>query len=194
VAKKRFDALARTLISIASRRQLLRGLVAAGFGVDVARSPALVDARRKRKRKHKKKEKKATPNEFGCFEVGDPCKSEADCCSGICEGKKCRAHDTGTCNQKAPGTCEAGNPLETLCNGRTDCACLRTTADSNACAQLGTDACADCQKDADCAALGFPPGTACAPFAGDLACTGVCESGMVCTVPCGYTPPDPEPD
>jgi hypothetical protein len=127
----------------------------------------------KKKRKHKKRKPKAQPNEFGCLEVGDPCKSDEQCCSGVCEGKKCRAHDTGTCKQDgqlAP------------CNNRTNCGCFTTTAGSDICAELFPPSdCAACQRDADCEALGFPLGSACAPYD--------CPSGTACMVPCGKAPP-----
>lgn len=183
MGQNRFAAVTRAVRSIPSRRDVLRGLAGAGLGLGIARLPDLAEAKKKRKRKHKKKEKKVRPNEFGCFEVGDPCRSEADCCSGICEGKKgkltCRAHDTGTCKQD-------GQLVP--CNNRTTCGCLHTTAGSDICSELfvpGGSACAACQRDADCLALGFPPGSACglSPIP--------CESGMACFVPCGTVLPPP---
>jgi hypothetical protein len=191
-----FTAVTRSLISLPSRRHILRSLAGAGLGLGSARLPDFVEANKKRKRK--KKNKKAKPNEFGCLSVDKTCKNSKQCCSGICEGKKgkrtCRAHGTGTCDQKAPGICTAPNPLLTRCNNSDQCACIRTTAGSNFCYDQDADAgsdCADCQQDADCEALGFPPGTACAPvFAG--ACSGACETGMYCVVPCGTEPPVPE--
>jgi hypothetical protein len=192
----RAPTLARTLTSLPSRRNVLRGLAGSGLGLGIARWQPTANA--KKKHKHKKKPKKAKPNAFGCFDVGDPCKSADQCCSGICEGKKgkrkCRAHDDGTCDQKSQGVCEAGNPLLVLCNGKSDCVCFRTTGGSNVCAALFGETlsqCADCQKDADCLALGYPPGTTCAPITGDYACADICEGGMACMLPCGTALPEP---
>jgi hypothetical protein len=187
---RKFDHFVRSFANESSRRDALRRLAGVGLALGVARLPDLAEAKKKRKRKGKnKKDKSVKPNEYGCFNVGDPCKSEADCCSGICEGKKCRAHHTGTCDQDEPGACEAGNPIDTLCNGK-QCACIRTTGGSKFCGSvmLPTD-CADCKKDADCEAQGFPSGTACVPYGGEFACAGACDSGMACFAPCGTPVP-----
>lgn len=165
-----------------------------GLGYGVARLPEAADATKKRKRK--RREKKAKPNAFGCLEVGDACKIADQCCSGICEGQKgertCRAHGNGTCNQKEEGICKAVNPALTRCNTTEgNCLCFGTTAGSNFCAnpQIGSGSeCAVCKKDADCEALGFPPGFACTPVT-EGNCFGLCESGKVCVAPCGIGPP-----
>jgi hypothetical protein len=91
-----FDDLLRALSQ--PRRSFLAGVVAIAAGWRGGRDAS---AKKKRKRKHRKKRRRtATPNEFGCLEVGDPCKSSDQCCSGICDGKKdnksCRAHGGGT--------------------------------------------------------------------------------------------------
>jgi hypothetical protein len=176
VDHNRFVAVTQSLISIPSRRHLLRGLAGAGLGLGVARLPGSAEA----KKKGKKKPRKGRPNAFGCLEVGDPCRNAAQCCSGICKGKKgvrrCRAHDTGTCKQDG---------VLAPCNNRTNCGCFRTTAGSDICAELFPPSdCAECQRDADCLDLGFPAGSACGP--------GPCEGGMACYVPCGAEIPDPE--
>jgi hypothetical protein len=183
----RFDGLTRALAR--SRRSLISG----GLAVAAGRL-GMVDADARKKRRHKKRKKRqpqATPNQYGCLEINDPCTGADDCCSGICEGKKCRAHGAGTCAQNEPGLCEAGNPLDTICNG-TQCLCVRTTAGSNYCGTLlMPSACADCGKDADCEAQGFPPGTACVPFVGEFSCAGQCqETGTACIVPCGTPLPE----
>jgi hypothetical protein len=186
----------RALRSAPSRRDLVRGLVGAGLGLGFARVPDL-SAAKKRKRK-KKKAKTGTPNEFGCIEVGDFCTSEDQCCSGICAGKKgrktCRAHDVGTCAQGAEGICTAsGGPALQRCNNEEFCFCFQTTAGSNYCATPPSampEQCAECQTDADCEARGYPAGAACAPVSQGN-CSGLCESGMACLVPCGTELPDP---
>lgn len=189
---QRFARLSRVLTSIPSRRDILIGLSGAGVALGLARRPE--DAGAKKKRKNKKKTKKAKPNRFGCLEAGDPCKNVDQCCSGICEGKKgrrtCRARNVGTCTPDMPGFCLAPNPVLMSCNNRPGCACFRTTAGSNSCLDTSgtTDFCADCRKDTDCLALGFPAGSACIPVtAGN--CSGNCESGMACFPPCAAVEP-----
>lgn len=193
----RITALKRSLISMPSRRDVLRGLAAAGLGLRAMWPQEPAVAKGKRKRKNKKK--KAKPNAFGCLSVNKTCKNAEQCCSGICEGKKskrrCRAHDTGTCEQDVAAICQSASPITTTCNNRGDCACFRTTAGSSFCAELfcgreGCSECAECQRDADCVALGFPPEAACAPVSAGL-CAGICESGMACVAPCGDEPPAP---
>jgi hypothetical protein len=177
-----FDHLARSLTG--SRRSLLAGVLAVAIGWLGAPG---VKAKKKPKTKPK-------PNRYGCLDVGDPCKRDGQCCSGICKGKpgkkRCRAHDTGTCPQRRPGLCDPHQPTVTPCNNET-CVCLRTTADSNFCANANSVNCADCKKDADCLAEGFPKGTACVPMTGGE-CTNFCdETGMACMLPCGTELPDP---
>ena len=174
----------RSLTRVPSRRDIVRGLVGAGLGLGMARAPNRAAADKKRKRKPKKPK----PNAFGCLNVGVACKNAGQCCSGICAGKKntrkCRAHDTGTCKQKFPGLC-SDPPTLAQCNGSETCYCIRTTANSNFCAQLGEPVCVDCRKDVDCEALGMPPGSACLPTASGI-CGGDCpETGMACLPPCG---------
>jgi hypothetical protein len=192
--QNRFVSVTRSLTTLPSRRDLLRGLVAAGLGLGIARLPDLVEAKTKRK-KRRKKEKTPQLNEFGCLEVGDACRSETDCCSGICAGakgkKRCQAHGTGACPQNSVGICLAtADEIPVLKCGNNDlCFCYTTTADSNFCGNRGprvgnVESCADCQTDADCLALGFPAGAACAPV-GVGYCSGQCESGMACLAPCG---------
>jgi hypothetical protein len=191
VDQTRLERLTKALIAIPSRRDVLRGLSGLGLALGAARLPVVVDAK-KRKHKKKKKDKKAKPNAFGCLEVGDPCKNADQCCSGICEGKKCRSHDTGTCNQKGPEICSIDPPIALTCNNDAACRCFGTTAGSIVCAQYANQElnCADCQRDADCAALGFPSGSVCAPFTVG-ACAGQCQSGMACLAPCGVELPPP---
>jgi hypothetical protein len=189
-----FDRLTRSIARHGSRRDVLRRLAGVGLALGVSRLPGLAEAKKGRKRKGRK-DKKAKPNAFGCLDVGDLCKSAAGCCSGICEGAKgkrtCQAHHAGTCDQREPGVCEAGNPADTLCNGE-QCACVRTTGGSKFCATLFPPSdCADCTKDTDCEAQGFPEGTACVPYGGEFLCAGQCETGMACVAPCGTEPPQP---
>ena len=198
----RFDTLARTLSGTRSRRDALSTFVGGTLGL-----LGLADAvakKRKGKGKGKKKSKKPKKNAFGCLNVGQPCRgNSANCCSGICQGKKpkkgkqdtsrCVAHDTGTCDQEATGICTGSVPALSTCNNRTNCACFRTTAASNYCAELfgpGLSQCATCQRDADCVAMGLPPSSACAPVSQGF-CAGTCPSGMACLIPCGSGAPPP---
>jgi hypothetical protein len=181
----------RALTGVPSRRDILRGLAAAGIGVGIVTLPDPTAAKKRRKRK--KKEKPAKPNEFGCFEVGDPCKSEVDCCSGVCEGKRCRAHGTDICRQDRPGVCTASIDQIPQLGCGANCWCFRTTAGSNFCGEgvrtSEQEDCTDCKTDADCLALGYPAGSACAQV-GRGNCAGWCDSGMACLVPCGAEYPE----
>jgi hypothetical protein len=182
----RFDRWARALSDPASRRQTIVASLLGGLALLRGGDGAMAKKKRRKKKKIKR-------NAFGCVNVGKTCRNSGQCCSGICQGKKgkrkCRAHDVGTCAQDGSGVCTAPNPALLTCNNSDSCFCLRTTAGSSACAQQFV--CADCQRDADCEALGFPPGSACAPVSSGN-CAGACESGMACVVPCGFEPPVPE--
>lgn len=180
----------RLLLAGTSRRDVLRGLTV-GFGLGGAHLTLPAEAKKKRKRK--KKQKAAKPNQFGCFEVGAQCKSGDDCCAGVCEGKKCRAHGTDICRQDKPGVCTAGLDEVPSLGCGPNCWCFRTTAGSNFCgANVRTSPpldCTSCRKDADCIALGYPPGSACAPV-GSGNCSTWCDTGMACLVPCGTPYPE----
>jgi hypothetical protein len=180
--KHRFARLRKALLGIPSRRDVLRGLAGVGLGMGAARLPGVVDAKKKRKRKNKRK-KKAKANEFGCLEVGEPCKNADQCCAGICEGKKCRAHDTGTCKQEGPELCVIDPPLALTCNDDATCRCFGTTADSIVCARYDAEGCADCGRDADCRALGYPPEAVCVPMSTGP-CAGACTGSTACLIPC----------
>jgi hypothetical protein len=192
VNQQRFALLIRSLTNVPSRRDVLRGLGAAGLALGLARSFELAEAKKKKRKKRKKRKPKATPNEFGCLEVNDPCTSPEQCCSGVCEGKRCRAHDTGTCAQDLDvEICLAGtieDALKVLCDNSQSCGCYRTTSGSYYCSAFlyneGDTRCADCKTDADCVALGFPPEAACAQVSRGR-CAGACPTGMACLVPCG---------
>lgn len=182
-----FDQFSRALTG--SRRSML--------GATLALAPGLLGfPTTAAKKKRKKRKPKAKPNEFGCLEVGGACKNADQCCSGVCEGKKgkrrCSAHDTGTCRQEGFGICSGSTGTPFKCNDSGNCVCFHTTSGSNFCADLanaGLDICADCQKDADCQGLGFPPGSACIPIS-EGGCDGICEGGMACFAPCGTPLPE----
>lgn len=197
----RFHDVTRTMTGLPTRRDLLRGLAGAGLGLGIAQGANLVGARKTRKQR-KKKGKRPQPNAFGCLDVGDACSSETGCCSGLCAGTKgkktCQAHGTGICPQNHVGICLAtADEIPVLkCGNQELCFCYTTTAGSNFCGQGGPRvgdkaACTDCQKDADCAALGFPAGSACAPV-GNGYCSGQCATDMACIPPCGVELPTPD--
>ena len=184
--QKHFDAVTRIVTRRPSRRDVVCGLAGVGLGLGGPRFSDIAEARKKRK--HKKRRKKAKPNEFGCVEVDKPCTSAEQCCSGICEGKKCRSHDTGTCDQTLKKEiCLAASVEDILvlrgCDSDLNCYCYRTTSGSRYCSagllNEGDPRCADCKTDADCVALGFPTEAACAPVSQGL-CAGSCPTGMAC--------------
>jgi hypothetical protein len=189
VKPTRLAALPRIVPRQPSRRDVVRGLI----GLGMAALPRIAAGHRKHK--HRNGSKKARPNEFGCLSVGAPCRGADQCCSGVCDGKKgqrrCRAHDTGVCDQQADGICTAVNPRLTACDPSGMCACFTTTAGSNFRANNfvpAERACVDCRKDADCEALGFPAGSACIPFTeGNY--VGICPTHTVCLPPCGVELP-----
>jgi hypothetical protein len=172
-----FDAAVRRLDHGLTRR----GVFVAGLWAALAARgplPEAAAAKHKHHRKHKK-HKKPKKNAFGCLDVGQACNGKDDqCCSGICDGKKpkhgekdksrCVAHDTGIC-QPGIDVCQ-GIQLE-CANGF----CFQTTGKAPFCAG-GTGACTDCQKDTDCQAQGFGPGSAC------VFCPLICPEtgGRVC--------------
>jgi hypothetical protein len=184
----RFDDITRRFSHLPSRRRLLGGLASGILGLGAGQFPDLAFAKKKRKRK--KKEKKAKPNAFGCLNVGDPCKSEDQCCSGICEGKKgkrkCVAHDAGVCGADSD-ICESGQP--SFCGGNNPCLCLTTTGNAPFCGEFapgvpGQTFCSDCSHDTDCEAE-FGPGAACVVYSG--VCADFCPTGTACVPACGGT-------
>ena len=182
---RHFDELVITLAQ--SRRSLVAGALTAAAGLLGIQAAAA--------RHHKPRKPRPQPNEFGCVDVGKPCRNSGNCCSGVCKGKKgrkrCRAHHTGTCKQGGVGHCL--EPSVETCNGNAACACARTTAGSDVCVQAapsGFDYCTDCSRDGDCEALGYPKGSVCLPTH-EGACAGGCDSDRACFVPCGAEWPLP---
>lgn len=185
-----------TLRGVPSRRDVLHGLTTAGLGLGLAFLPTLSEA--KPNPKKRKRLKPAKPNRFGCLEVKDSCRTHRQCCSGICTGKpgkkRCRAHGTKHCKQGVPGVCSTkyGDIYSLKCAAH--CLCYRTTAGSNFCSQgvyFDQRNCTTCNRDADCVALGFPPGSACAPVPKSGICAGLCDTGMACLAPCAIDLPAP---
>jgi hypothetical protein len=151
--RTRFDRWTRTVSPVLSRRGLATalGLVATGI-------PGLSTA----------KKKKLKRNSFGCVDVGKACRGkDANCCSGICDGKKpkkgqkdksrCVAHDEGGC-QADQDVCVEGEGSD--CPNNPEASCWRTTGKGSFCGFGGSSDCADCARDVDCEA-DFGAGAAC---------------------------------
>ncbi|MCA9878758.1 MAG: hypothetical protein KC442_13285 [Thermomicrobiales bacterium] len=169
----RFDDVARALSPLLTRRGLagLLGLTALG-------TAELAEAKRKRRKKKRKKKKSKngngndnTPkpqvklNAFGCVNVGDFCENSGQCCSGICDGAACKAHDVDSCQAgQTDLTCSGVNTnVECNAQGGGDGLCLTTTGNAGYCAGDREIAqCVTCNKDADC--------------------TGVCGQGAACVL------------
>ena len=174
----RFDRLTRALITVPSRRDLLRGLASAALSLALAGLSHPMRA----KDKHKK-DKKPKPNAFGCLNVGQKCfGKDAKCCSGICQGKKpkkgkedkrtCAAHDTGGC-QAGAEPCAGANELCTTSQGLPG-DCYTTTGNAGFCGASGA-ICTVCSRDSDCHEL-LGARAAC------VLCAG-CAEGTLCASP-----------
>jgi hypothetical protein len=198
----RFDALARSLGAATSRRRVIGGMLGTlGLG---ALSP-LVSEAKNHKRKHKKNKTKKTPlvlNQFGCVSVGGKCKgSNANCCSGVCHGKKpergegdksrCVEHNQDSCTAERNFCVQNPGDLSvTQCNAANpEAVCVVATGNANFCASF-TGAtkegnCRDCSRDTDCTAAGFPPGTACVQLGTTGPCGTTCvdTGGRICLPP-----------
>jgi hypothetical protein len=180
--------LTRALISVPSRRDVLRGLAGVGFGLGVYRLPEGTEAKKKGKKKPKK-------NAFNCLAVGQKCAGrDGKCCSGICQGKrpkkgkqdksKCVTHNAGICIAEAD-SCTAG--VEVPCNPTNpSCFCTLTTGNAGFCAAFSggpAGHCRVCRKDTDCEPE-FGEGAACLLLAG--VCTSLClaTGRTACAPPC----------
>ena len=187
----RFEMIVRMLSSRTTRR----GTVAAlgrGLFMSTPWVVALSDARAKKHRRKKKQKNKQPPlpvNLFGCLNVGQSCRGDsANCCSGICQGGKpkrgkpdtsvCVAHNDGGCTPER-NACTAADPKVTACG--LSGTCTITTGQASFCASTsGVSAernCVVCNKDSDCEALGFGPGSACALVVGAPNCE---DAGGTC--------------
>lgn len=174
---QRFDALVKTLITSGPRRGVLQALAGGALAALLGRFSAVEDAEGKKKRNSRKKRPPLQFNAFECVEVGKSCRSNsANCCSGICQGKRPRKgeKDTSRCVAHDTGGCQPGQEGQPCRPGGT---CAETTGKAGFCA-FGI-AFADCQKDADCDAL-FGPGAACIVTADPNSSTG---TSTFCAVP-----------
>jgi hypothetical protein len=184
VDENRLTVMPASLTSVPSRRDVLRGLVAAGLGLSIARLPDVADAKPKRKKKKAKPKPAPKPNEYGCLDVGDPCQNVEQCCSGICAGKKgkkrCRAHDTGNCRAgQSIGFCGGENAGCAIGSGNPTGVCGTTTGNAGYC--VGGGDCFPCTKDAECRPF-------CGPGASCVRCERCTETGgAMCASPGVHT-------
>lgn len=163
MAPSRIDHLARAASFVLSRRGL-----GGALGLGILARPGLADAKQNHKHTHKHtKKNKATFNAFGCVNIGNFCKNDDQCCSGVCTGNKCQAHDVSTC--------QTGD-VEAFCGGGADEFCIAAAGEGGFCETTTGNApyCAHdaayfaCAKDADCV-----------PFCGSRAACVVCR-GVAC--------------
>jgi hypothetical protein len=184
----RLDALARSLSDTRSRRATLVAVLG-GVGPLLG----LPGEAAGKKGQKKSKRKPLRRNEFGCVNVGGRCQgNDANCCSGICTGKKpkkgekdkstCVAHDQSSClpGQTSAGCSSLSEPLSsvpcTTSTGRTG-QCNTTTGNAGYCVFGGL--CIPCTKDADCISF-------CGPQAACTQCFRACaQQGLTtqCTGP-----------
>jgi hypothetical protein len=173
---RQFDAIALGYGADRSRRTAIK-IVGSGaitallgrLGLDTGRkigaAAAEVGGNRKKKRQNSKKSQLKL-NAFRCVDVGGKCRgNSANCCSGICEGKKpkkgkkdrsrCIAHNAGVC-QAEQNQCV--DDLTANCGGAGRC--FRTTGNASFCGNEGEGVCTVCARDADCEAA-FGLGAAC---------------------------------
>lgn len=183
--ENRFAVVTQSLTSLPSRRDVLRGLAGAALGLGAGRLPKLAEARKKRKKKPTSKPA-PKPNQYGCLDVGAACTNAGQCCSGVCEGKTCRAHDVGICQADydlcttgAAHICAVVNEIGTTC------ACLLTTGNAPFRGHLdGIFDCQECSQDTECEDE-HGAGAACVVIVAGI-CEGNCAEtgGTVCMAPC----------
>jgi hypothetical protein len=165
-----FDAVARSLAPSHSRRAII-GIAAGAMTVLVGSGSIGVDARQRAKKKCKAGEKKCKNK---CCKRGDIC------AKGVCVTGKadCANNDDA---------CETGG-ASVLCNcGQKMGLCFQRLQGGVRCSiELGgKTGCDQCRIDADCHALGFPPGSSCVKDSGPFCplCSAADARGK-CVAPC----------
>jgi hypothetical protein len=153
-----------------SRRQSIGALVAVALAVVL---PGVAGGK-ERTEQGTKIQNEASPNGFGCLDVGQRCKNADECCSGRCRGKgkkHCKAHDTGGC-KAGEGLCgQAAVPCRTS-TGK-DGECATTTGNAGFCQDNG--GCQVCTRDRDCQIASNTRAAAC------IVCSA-CAEGTACVV------------
>jgi hypothetical protein len=170
-----FDGLSRSVSRLLSRRALTAALGLAALGGWQAAGA------KKKKKGGKKRRKKGNRggneppvvfNELGCVDVGRFCQNSAQCCSGICTGAVCQAHDAADCvaeQQPQPAIC-GGSNVPCLLPDNPDGLCSTTTGKAAYC--MHQLECFACTKDADCIGL-------CGPTAACIVCANCPETGNI---------------
>src|SRR5690349_7394232 len=161
----RFDAAVRTFSPVRSRRAAL-GL-AAGALAALGLSHAADTQAKSRRKMPKKKCKKAAD-----------CKSGQNCAKGKC------VTEQGTCAAGADTCAGVGNPFCHDPSGKHTCICLTRLEGGTRCGVYGNGSGYDqCETDADCLSLGFPPGSSCTQDFGPEC--GVCQNNnkVSCVLP-----------
>lgn len=177
------DGIARALSSLLTRRGLAGVL---GPGVIGLAEPAKAKRKKRRKRRKKKNRKddnaqpNVTLNAFGCVNTGDFCERADQCCSGLCTGSACQAHDASTCQAgQSDLFCKDGS-TEVACTGGGGAAGLCATTTGNAGFCVTDRQCVACKKDADCQSA-----SVCGPGAACVTCVNCVDSGGTACVASG---------
>ena len=151
----RFDTLTRSLTGLPSRRDVVRGLAGAGFGVGTLWLPGDTAARKKHKKKKKAKGSPASPpaatctpncNDRTCGNNG--CGGSCGSCGAnhVCQGGTCVCAESpaASCTDRACGavvtnlcgelvTCSCPGGQQCLSNGSCAIACDETTTCPGTC-------------------------------------------------------------
>jgi hypothetical protein len=182
-----FERFARLLGAAPSRRQIAallgNGLAAALLG----RDPKGVAARKHNKHKQHKKKCRHGKKNCGrqCIPKSDCCRN-GDCASGnVCIDGRC-VIGSADCPADAD-SCSATGTVP--CTDNHDCNCFQRLEGGVRCVQPSVQpgACDQCETDADCLDLGFPPGSTCFRDDGPN-CTCDADQRGVCAAPCGSVP------
>jgi hypothetical protein len=183
----RFDDLVRSLILARSRRAVL-GVIAGGLAALGGVEATIIDAKKKhhhknRKRKRRKKRKKKCKKQGRVFCKKTCCPPGDVCASGTC------VTGQGTC-QAGDDACLGINPFCFDASGQHQCICQTRLEGGTRCGVFGNASqCDQCETDADCLALGFPPGSSCTQDFGGTCVACQDDNKGICTIPCGS--PDP---
>jgi hypothetical protein len=178
----RFDTLVHSL-SVSRPRRAVLGLaagLAAALGatratVVEAKHVAAAKHHQKRHKHHKRKcpqgqEKCATK----CCQTGETCASD-QCVTG-----------QGTCQAGDDACLGIGDPFCFDASGQHECICQTRLQGGTRCAYFGNASqCDQCETDADCTALGFPPGSACMQDYGGTCVACQDNNKGICAIPCG---------
>ena len=153
-----FDSLARRLAGGATRRGVLRRLVAGALATGGAAAalagPGSEEAAARCPRGKKRCRGKCIPKSRCCR--SDDCPSGAICAKGTC------VTGQGTCASGADSCANAGDPFCKDASGKHTGVCHSRLQGGTRCGVFGdASACDQCETDADCIGLGFPPGSSC---------------------------------